>query len=280
MRRANVGWLVSLCLCLSACAARPSPPPPKAAAEPVAASPVIARIVERGTLVVGTSGDQPPLSLKTKEGEIIGLEADLAQAMAAAMGVQLRLVAMPFSELIPALESGGIDIVLSGMTMTPERNLKVAFVGPYFVSGKTVLARADRLAAVKDAGKLKATKFTIAVLRGSTSQTFAEQELPTAQLSFARDYDEAVEMLVDKKVDALIADYPAAVLAMVRHPEVKLEVAKQPLTFEPLGIALPASDPLLINWTENFLHMLQGSGTLRRLTDQWMGDGTWREETL
>ncbi|HVN87358.1 MAG TPA: transporter substrate-binding domain-containing protein [Candidatus Binatia bacterium] len=280
MRYSRIAWSIALGVWAAGCAGQRSAPAPVAPPAATVESPAIARILQRGELIVGTSGDQPPLSLKTKDGDIIGLEADLAQAMANAMGVQVRLTALPFSDLLPALARGQVDMVLSGMTMTPERNLKVAFVGPYFVSGKTVLARADRLAALNDANKLKAAKLTVAVLAGSTSEAFATAELPSAQLSRARDTDEAVALLIDQKVDALIADYPAAVLAMLRHPDVKLDVAKQPLTFEPLGIALPPNDPLLINWTENFLHMLQGTGALQRLTDQWMGDGTWLEETL
>jgi len=282
MKPTQVTRHILLSVLIAGCAAQrsSSAPAPAASAAETIESPAIARILKRGELIVGTSGDQPPLSLKTKDGDIIGLEADLAQAMASAMGVQAKLTVRPFGELLPALVSGQVDMVLSGMTMTPERNLKVAFVGPYFVSGKTVLARADRLAALNDTNKLKASKLTIAVLQDSTSEAFAKDELPSAQLARTRDYEEAVTLLVDKKVDALIADYPAAVLAMLRHPDVELEVAKQPLTFEPLGIALPPNDPLLINWTENFLRMMQGTGTLKRLTDQWMGDGTWLEETL
>jgi polar amino acid transport system substrate-binding protein len=92
------------------------------------ASPVLDRILQRGELVVGTAGSMPPLNMTTKAGKIIGFEADLAGYMATAMGVRLKLEAMPFSELLPALEAGSVDLVISGLTITPERNLKLSWV--------------------------------------------------------------------------------------------------------------------------------------------------------
>jgi len=106
-------------------------------------APVPERILRRGELVVDTSGEQPPLTAKTKEGKIIGLDADLATYMANAMGVKPKFEVMPFSELLPALEAGKLDMILSGMTMTPQRNLKVAFVGPYYISGKGLLTKIE-----------------------------------------------------------------------------------------------------------------------------------------
>src|SRR5450759_3777039 len=96
---------------------------------PPTAPTALQRILQKGELVVGTSGDQPPLVMKDKDGNLIGFEADLAGMMAAAMNVKLKLAPMGFSELLPALEAGKVDLVISGLTITPERNLKVAFMG-------------------------------------------------------------------------------------------------------------------------------------------------------
>ena len=100
-------------------------------------SPVLDRIQQRGELVVGTAGSMPPLNMTTKDGRVIGIEPDLARYMASSMGVKLRIETMHFHELLPALEAGKVDMVLSGMTITGRRNLKAAFVGPYFISGKS-----------------------------------------------------------------------------------------------------------------------------------------------
>ena len=97
-------------------------------------------ILKRGELVVGISGDQIPFNATTKDCEIVGLDADIARGIAKGMNVKIRFSRMPFAELLPALQSGKVDMIVSGMTMTPERNTKVAFIGPYYVSGKGIPA--------------------------------------------------------------------------------------------------------------------------------------------
>ncbi|MBW2706569.1 MAG: transporter substrate-binding domain-containing protein, partial [Deltaproteobacteria bacterium] len=96
-------------------------------------------ILKKGELIVGTTGAQPPLNATNKAGEVIGFDADIAKFIALSMGVKIKFSKMPFAELLPALEAGKVDMVISSMTMTLERNLKVAFVGPYYISGKGIL---------------------------------------------------------------------------------------------------------------------------------------------
>lgn len=233
------------------------------------------RITSRGELVVGTAGDMPPLNATTKNGEIIGLEADLAAAMAAAMGVDLRMQPMAFKDLLPALERGSVDVVLSGMTMTPMRNTRVAFVGPYFVSGKALLTKSARMAKVTESSQLNNADTSLAALEGSTSQVFVERAVPRSRLVKVKDYDRGVQMVLDGTVDALVADFTFCVVTTLRNPQEKLSTLVAPLTFEPLGAALPARDPLMINWMENFLLMLEGTGAMDELRAKWFKDGAW-----
>jgi ABC-type amino acid transport substrate-binding protein len=92
------------------------------------------QILASGELRVGISADRPPLNAKDRRGEIVGFEADIIRS-ADAMGLELRFVVEPFSELIPSVERAEVDLAISGLTMTHERNARVAFAGPYFISG-------------------------------------------------------------------------------------------------------------------------------------------------
>jgi polar amino acid transport system substrate-binding protein len=241
-------------------------------------APVLHRILQRGQLVVGTSGEQPPLTAKNKGGKIIGLDADLARYLANAMEVELRFEVMPFPELLPALEGGKVDMVLSGMTMTPKRNLKVAFVGPYYISGKGILTKIQTVASMKAASDMNKPDFTLAALKGSTSQLFAEKVIPRANLMTPNSMDDAVELVIQGKVDALVADYPVCAVSAFRHRGKGLVAGEVRFTVEPLGIALPANDPLLVNWVGNFLQTLEGTGALAKLYERWFKDGSWIEE--
>jgi len=238
-------------------------------------APVLDRILQKGEIVVGTAGSMPPLNMTTKDGKVIGLEPDLAKAIANAMGVKLRLETMPFSELLPSLENGDLDMIMSWMTITSKRNLKVAFVGPYLMSGKAFLTKIKTIAAVDDTTVLNSPGTKLAALKGSTSQLFVETVLFNTTLVPVRDYDEGVDMVIRDEVHALVADYPICVISVVRYPDKGLMSVNTPLTYEPLGIALPANDPHLLNWMENYLKSLEGSGALNELKKRWVEDVSW-----
>ena len=243
-------------------------------------NPVLKRILQRGELVVGTTGKQPPLNGMDKAGKVIGLEADLARLLADALGVRVDFQTMPFSELLPALEAGRLDMVISGMTITPKRNSKVAFVGSYFVSGKSFVTKAQTIASVKEASEINRPEVVLAAMKGSTSQAFVERLLPKVKLMLTEDHQEALELVLQNKVHAMVADHHVCVLCVFLFPEEKLVTLERPLTYEPFGIALPGNDPLLINLVENFLGTLQGSGDLEKLKERWFKEGFWGKETL
>jgi polar amino acid transport system substrate-binding protein len=241
----------------------------------VSASPVIDRIVQRGELVVGMAGNMPPLNMTTKEGELIGYEVDLARAMARAMGVRAKLEVIPFAELLPALQSGKIDLILSNMTITPGRNLKVAFVGPYFTSGKAFMTKIKTIATAEEPQDIDAKKTKLVALKGSTSQAFVQEAIPDATLVTAKDYDEAVKMVLEDKVHAMVADYPICVVSVFRYPNQGLLSVVTTLTYEPIGVGVPAGDPLLVNWVENFMGIAEETGLLEELKRKWLLQADW-----
>ena len=238
-------------------------------------SPVLDRIQAKKELVVGTAADMPPLNMTTKDGQIIGLEVDIASLFAGGMGVKLTLTQVKFNDLLPALEAGQVDMVLSGMTILPERNLRTAFVGPYFASGKSILTKAANADALSDSSKINNPDKVLVTLKGSTSQLFVERVFPKARLVLTDDYDQAVAMVREDKAHAMVADYPICQVSVFRYPDAKLATLKNPISYEPLGIALPAGDPLLVNLVQNMLSTLEKSGELELLMQKWFKDPSW-----
>ena len=233
------------------------------------------RIAQSGILRVGTAANMPPLNMLDKSGVPMGLDVDLASYIAGAMGVELSLVIKPFSELLPALEAGEVDMVISGMTITPERNMKVAFVGPYHISGKALLTKFKSLVTSEDTSKLNSEAFAFTALESSTSAGLVETMMPKARLVTAKNYEDAVDMVLTNKVDALVADYHVCVLSLLRHPNEGLVSLITPFTYEPLGIAMPAGDAQMINWTTNFLNTMRESDELIKLKIKWIEDPSW-----
>jgi polar amino acid transport system substrate-binding protein len=238
------------------------------------AGPVLDGIIKSGELRVGLTGNQPPLNATTKSGKLIGMDVDIANTIASNMGVEVKFVTMPFPKLLPALKKGKVDMVISSVTMTMTRNLDVAFVGPYYASGKGILTKKKNLAALQQTDGLNSETFTVAVLKDSTSQKFVEQSAGNAKLVLTESYDAAVGMLFVDKVDAVVADLPFCQFTAFRYQDKGLMAGESPLSFEPLGIAV-REDALLINWLENYLKILKGSGALKLIYARWFQDGSW-----
>ena len=233
---------------------------------------VLSTILKKGEIRIGMSGNQPPFTMKAKSGELIGYEVDLATALAKNMGVKLKLVEMPFSDLLGALKAGRIDAVMSGMTMTPERNLEVLFAGPYIISGKSILTKSKLISEISATSE---KKYRIASLKGSTSVEFVKNYMPKHEIILVDNYNDGVEMVLSDKADAMVADRPICVVTIMKNQGKDLVTSDKPLTMEPIGMALPSDDPQFLNLVENYISSLELTGTLQLLEKTWFQDGAW-----
>jgi len=239
---------------------------------------VTERITASKTLVVGTPGDFPPFTASTSTGQLIGLDIDLARNLAGWLQVRIEFKQMEFSELLPALEADKIDLALSGMTITPLRNLRAAFIGPYALSGQSILGKKTILEQVSTPEDLKRLTCCVAVLKGTTGETMAENLLPDANIISTSTLDESLMLLLDGKVDAIVADYPFCRVAEFRYKDRGFAMFDKPLTFEPVGIAVSADDPLFVNLVQNYLTVMTGSGALKQLQEKWFKSNDWMKE--
>jgi polar amino acid transport system substrate-binding protein len=90
-----------------------------------------------------------------------------------------------------------------------------------------------------------------------------------------RDYDAAIKAVLDGSVDGMVADYEICALSLLRYPDAGLASLAEPLTIEPIGVALPPGDSLLLNMVENYLGALDTLGVLDELEHKWFEDGSW-----
>ena len=234
-------------------------------------------ILKRGSLIVGTTGHYPPLTVESRDGKLIGLDMDLAKLIAKAMGVEVKVVKMEIDALLPALSKGDVDMVIAGLSITPKRNLDAIFVGPYFVTGQSILTKQENIANMKGPDDINRPDFTLAVATGTTGAEVAKVLLPKANIKAAANMQAALTMLLDGKVDALMADQPFCVVSAFLNQDKGL-AASDPFTFEPLGIALPRNDVLLMNWVQNFLMMMEANGQLKELKQYWFTDPRWMQQ--
>lgn len=241
----------------------------------LASGPVLDRVVDTGVLRVGMSGDQPPFNFHDRSKKVVGFDIELAQAFAAAMQVELEIVEIPFGDLLEALTGGRVDMVMSGMAITPERSAQVRFIGPYTMSGKSILTTARIKDVVTDTAQFNDPGIRVVALRGSTSEVFVQRNLPRASLATITYYNEGIEQLLTGEIDAMVADIPILKLSMLRNPGAGLGIIDPPIAVEPIGIAIPDNDAQFANLVRNFLSAFEKTGLTNRLRTKWFEQDEW-----
>jgi polar amino acid transport system substrate-binding protein len=212
--------------------------------------------------------------MRDKHGRIIGFDVDIAKKMAKDMGVNLKLVPTAWDGIISALITNKCDIIISGMTITQKRNLKVAFTEPYFLVGQTLLVN-KKHAGVKSYKDLDKPGIVITTKLGTTGEIAARKLFKKATIKTFDSESAAVQEVLNNRADAFIYDKPYNELFMADKGKGKLIFLNQDLTYEPLGFAINHGDPDFLNWLNNFLRQIKHDGTYERFYNKWFKNTDW-----
>ncbi|QCT94389.1 transporter substrate-binding domain-containing protein [Caminibacter mediatlanticus TB-2] len=232
------------------------------------------QVVKKGKLRVCLEPGYVPFEMRDKHGRIIGFDVDIAKKMAKDMGVKLKLVPTAWDGIIPALITNKCDIIISGMTITQKRNLKVAFSEPYFLVGQTLLVnkKHSNISNYKDLDK---KGIVITTKLGTTGEIAARKLFKNATIKTFDSESAAVQEVLNNRADAFIYDKPYNELFMAGKGKGKLIFLKQDLTYEPLGFAVNHGDPDFLNWLNNFLRQIKHDGTYEKFYNKWFRNTEW-----
>jgi ABC-type amino acid transport substrate-binding protein len=219
-------------------------------------------------LRVGVTANYPPLVFK-QGNDIVGVEVDLARRLGAELGKTVELVNMRWETLLDALLDERIDIVMSGMTITKARQVRVDFSRPYMRSGLFALVRRSELPSYDSRRKVIEARGTVGVLPDTTADVFVQKHLTRANRWVVASTGDAVFQLKRGTLDLFIYD-AAAVMWLVSENEADLAALKQPLNEEHLGWAVRRTDPSLRAAADRALAGWQRDGTLARIMNQWL----------
>ncbi len=236
------------------------------------------QILKRGVLRVGLEAGYMPFEMRSKTGKIIGFDVDMAKAMAKAMGVKLKLVNTAWDGIIPALMTDKFDIIMSGMTITQSRNLKINFADPYIVVGQTILIRKSLADKVKSYKDLNNPKYTIATKLGVTGEFATKKYMPKAKLKTYETEPEAAMEVVNGKADAFVYDKPYNAVFYAKKGMGKLVFLDKPFTYEPLAWGIKKGDPDFLNWLNNFLRQIKHDGTYDKIYKKWFLSNSWLKD--
>jgi len=238
----------------------------------------ISKILERGELRVGFESGYVPFEMTDKTGKFIGFDMDFARRLAKAMGVKFVPVDTAWDGIIPSLMTGKFDIIMGGMTITQERNLKVAFANPYIVVGQTILLNKKHEGKVKSYKDLNDPKFILTSRQGTTGEQAIKKYISKATYKAFESEAEAGLEVINGKADALVYDLPFCGFLYGSQGKGKTVFLREPFTFEPLAWAINQGDPDFLNFLNNFLRQSKGDGFYDKVYNKWIIGSDWKKE--
>jgi len=238
----------------------------------------IEQILKRGELRVGFESGYVPFEMTNKKGEFIGFDMDFARQLAKSMGVKFVPLNTAWDGIIPALMTGKFDIIMGGMTITQERNLKVNFAEPYIVVGQTILLNKKHKNQVISYKDLNNPKFIVTSRMGTTGEQAIKKYIPKATYKGFESEAEAGLEVINGKADALVYDLPFCGFLYGSQGKDKTIFLSDPFTYEPLAWAINKGDPDFLNFLNNFLRQTKGDGFYDRMYQKWITGTKWKEE--
>ncbi len=229
----------------------------------------IPQAVSGATLRVGMSVDYPPLTYK-QEGRVVGLEVDSARAVAELLGMELELVELAFSDLLPALEEGRVDVVMSGMSVTAERAQRVAFAEPYLEVGQMAITLTEKAGAFLQPWSVYREGLRVGVEPGTTGAAYVARELTEAEVMEYADAQAAFAGLRAGDIDLYIHDAPTSWRLATTDDNQDLISLYHPLTDEQLAWAVARTNTGLLARLNRALAQLRANGTLAYILNRWI----------
>jgi len=232
-------------------------------------------ILKKGELRVGFEAGYMPFEMTDKKGRFVGFDIDMAKAMAKAMGVKFVPVNTAWDGIIPSLITNKFDIIMSGMTVTQERNLKINFANPYIIIGQAILLNKKHDGKIKSYKDLNNSKYIVTSKLGTTGEQAVKRLIPKCNYKSFETEPEAALEVVHGKADAFVYDLPYCVVFMGQQGAGKLVFIDKPFTFEPLAWAVKKGDPDFMNWLNNFLKQVKNDGRYDRIYNKWIKSTDW-----
>ena len=245
---------------------------------PVLAQSALIDIEKRGVLRVGMS-TVVPWAMRSKEGDLIGFEIDVATKLAQDMGVEVEFVPTAWSGIIPALIAKKFDVIVGGMSITPQRNLTVNFTRPYAHSGQQMAANTKLSGSFTSMDDYNDSSVTIACRRGATPCNFAQERFPKASLRQFDDDAQAFQEVVNCNAHAMISSAPKPRFWSEAYPD-KVFVANdgKNLSQGDEAFALRKGDIDTLNFFSNWILVNESNGWLAKTHAYWFEDQSgWKD---
>jgi polar amino acid transport system substrate-binding protein len=225
------------------------------------------KTIRPGVLLVGSENTYPPFEM-TVGNEFVGFDVDIANAVAARLGLRPQIVKTTFGKIIPGLRAGNYDVALSALTITPERARLISFSDPYMTADQSICVRLG--SDIKDQAGLAGK--TVGVESGTTGEAKAVEIQKSGGIGRIQRFDNiqiAFEALEIGTIDAIINDY--ATNAYISDQRGTTKVAQLIKTNENYGIGIRHGDSQMIAGVNKALAAMLDDGSYKAIYKKWLG---------
>ncbi|NVO58431.1 transporter substrate-binding domain-containing protein [Rhodobacteraceae bacterium B1Z28] len=237
---------------------------------------VIETIKQDGVVRIGLSLFVP-WSMRDKNGDLIGFELDVGRKLAEDMGVEVEFVPTAWDGIIPALVSGNFDVIISGMSVTAQRNLTINFTDPYAYSGLAILANQSLTEgmALEDFNK---PDVTFVARRGATPAVVIAENFPDATLLLFDEDGASTQEVLNGNAHASMAAQPTPNRDAAQYPDTLVVPFENLYDQRGEAFGLRKGDPDAMNFFNNWIAQQWRSGWLQERHDYWFASNEWADQ--
>ncbi|CAN5502396.1 glutamine ABC transporter substrate-binding protein GlnH [soil metagenome] len=229
----------------------------------------MAKLQDEGKVVIGVKFDVPPFGFQNPEtGEVEGFDVDLGKIIASELGVEAEFEEAISDNRIPFLQDGTVDLILSTMTITTDRDTEIDYSRPYFIAHGRILA--PKGSDIKGIDDLNGKRVCTAL--GSTYESTIKEQASDADLELVDSYSECTELLQNESIDAISTD--DVILTGMIIQDKSLELVGDQLTVEPYGVGIADGDKELKGFVDGVIDKFLQDGEFDRLYQKWVGQYT------
>ncbi|MBO2450774.1 transporter substrate-binding domain-containing protein [Actinomadura barringtoniae] len=233
-------------------------------------------LLDKKTLVVGVRPDLPGLGLKTKDGQFVGFDVDVARYIADRLGKKVTFTQVLAADRIPSLLEHKTDMVLATLSVTPDRKTQISYAGPYYLSYQDILVRSED-SAVRTIRDLKGRSFCTVKGSDATARLAAVDGM-SARLVPAADYNECMTKIRTRRVDAITTN-DVILAGLIKRAGGGLRLVNAKFAEQRTGIGIRKGDPDACEALNKAITQMYYDGTAARLVHKWF-DGTGLDESI
>ncbi len=226
-------------------------------------------VIKRGALRVCTPGDYKPFSLAKTDGTFEGLDVDLVQAMAKALGVEAKFVKSSWPKLMDDFVEK-CDLGVGGISVTLDRQKRAFFTVPYMVNGKAPITKCENVAKFQTVADIDKAGVTVIENPGGSNERFARANFKQAKIVIFNDNTTIFDEILKGNADVMISESVETIVQAKLRPGLCAVNPDKPLQYGEMAYLMPRGDPVFKAWVDQWFHLAKATGDYDRTVAVWL----------